>query len=640
MKADSFRSSVLISCGLILLVTAVFHQVLSADFVNFDDPIYVAENMHVQDGLGVETIKWAFTTHLHGHYHPVTWLSHALDTTLFGLDPFGHHFSSFLLHLINTVLLFLILRKLTGAELPSAFAAAVFGIHPLHVEPVAWVAGRKDLLCAFFWMVSLWIYTNKTEKGSLRLSLLLMLTYFLGLLSKSMMITLPLVLVLLDFWPLQRFSSQKKGGESFSPFLKIVLEKSGLLLIAILFVLVSTNAMQDLKVESKTLAPFWQYDFLLFFVHYLEKFFWPTGLTVLYPYNEHPEIVALVLAALFLTVVTVTVIWLRRRWPFLLVGWLWFVVTMLPVAGLIHGGPHRVADRYSYIPLIGLIIALTWLGGRAAGHWKGGKRVIAVAGSLVLMVLSFLSYVQSGRWQSSTELFTHAVSIYPDNWIARNNLGDALDRQGEKRKAIDQYLLALKVRPEYAKGHYNLGNTLASMGRDGEALRHYLLALQIYPEFAEAHSNAGVLLAGRGRYLEAKRYFQRALELNPEYDDAQKNLKDLFGLIHELEERIAVLHGQLESNPNDAELCNSLGLLYREGGDVGRALEFFQKALQINPSFAGAHNNMGIIYAERRNYNQAAHHFQQAVELDPDFAGAGVNLERINRLLQRPQEKE
>jgi len=631
------RQNLVICLLLAALVSAVFWQVVTFSFVNFDDPIYILENRHIQQGLNLAMAKWAFTTHLHGHFHPLTWLSHAADYQLFGLDPAGHHFSGFLLHLVNTLLLFMALRKMTGAAWPSGIAAALFAVHPLHVEPVAWVADRKDLLCGFFWILSLWVYARAVETKSPWYLLLLMTTYFLGLLSKTMMITLPLVLLVLDIWPLQRFRTAmaKPGRTGFiAPAARILLEKSVLLLIAGLFVLISTGAMQDLRVEAKTLSPYWQYDFLLFLLHYLEKFIWPVRLTVLYPYIEQPVMTVLVLSAVLLTCLTLIAFLLRKRFPFLLTGWLWFVITLLPVSGIIHDGPHRVADRYTYIPLIGLIIAIVWTGAYLSQRTKISALTAAALTCLVLLPLSVLSYQQASRWQSSITLFDHAVSLYPDNWIAHNNLGDALDREGKKTEAIDHYQAALQLKPNYAKANYNLGNTLASLGRHDEALHFFLTALTIYPEFAEAHNNAGVLLARQKRYLEAKIHFQTALTLEPEYEDARTNLADLADTLRELEVAISDLQERLKASPNNANLLNNLGLLYRDGGDFQQAEDHFRAALRINPNFAGVHNNLGILMAERRDFAGAAYHFQQAVELNPAFSGARINLDRINSLLE------
>lgn len=642
MDADHPGTIFLVCCLLATLVTMVFLQVTGFEFVNFDDPIYLTENKHIQQGLTPETIHWAFTTHLHGHYHPFTWLSHTADYQFFGLDPAGHHFSSFLLHLVNTLLLFLVFRKMTGATWTSGFAAALFAVHPLHVESVAWVAGRKDLLCGFFWILSLWVYTKVVERPSFWSLVLLILVYFMGLLSKTMMITLPLILLLLDFWPLQRFSAMGRISDrselATTAFTRLILEKMGLLLIAGLFVFISTAAMQDLHIESKTLSPYWQYDFLLFFRHYLGKFFWPTDLTVLYPYDETPEAALLIGAALIVGCITLSAFFLRKRCPFLLMGWLWFVITLLPVLGLIHDGPHRVADRYTYIPLIGLIIALSWSGAALSHRSKWWRVSMALAACTAVAVLSFLSHCQAGRWRSSSTLFTHAVAIYPNNWIAHNNLGDALDRTGSKNEAIEHYLIALQLNPDYAEANYNLGNSLASLGRRDEALHYFLMALQLYPDYAEAHNNRGVLLAQDRRYLEAKKHFAKALAVKPEYEDAKKNMRDLSGLIRELEERIALLQNQVERSPNDAGLLNNLGLLYREGGDVEQAKSHFLEALRSNPASAAAHNNLGILFAERGEYNQAVIHFQQAVDLDPDFPGAGINLERIKSLIKRKKQ--
>ncbi|HBI15424.1 MAG TPA: hypothetical protein DDY20_07925 [Desulfobulbaceae bacterium] len=633
------RRNLLICTLLAALVTAVFSQVLSFGFVNYDDPIYITENRHIQQGLTPATVRWAFTTHLHGHYHPLTWLSHAADFQLFGLDPAGHHFSGFLLHLLNTLLLFLALRKMTGAAWASGFAAALFAVHPLHVEPVAWVADRKDLLFGFFWILSLWLYAGYVEKKSSWYLFLLMLTYLLGLLAKTMMITLPLVLLLLDFWPLQRTGRTaappcRPDIPPSSP-VRLLLEKSGLLLIAAIFVLITTGAMQDLRVETKVLSPFWHYDFLLFLLHYLEKFVWPVRLTVLYPYAENPALALLLLGGACLAAITLIALLTRRRLPFLLTGCLWFLVTLLPVAGLIHGGPHRVADRYTYIPLIGLIIALAWTWKTLGERGRTWNRVMAAAACVLLTVFSVLSWQQAGRWRSSRSLFEHAVSIYPGNWVAHNNLGDALDRQGNTQEAIDRYRTALRIKPDYARASYNLGNTLASLGRREEALQHYLAALAIFPEFAEAHNNAGALLSQKKRFLEARVHFSAALALQPDYADAQNNLRDLSALLRDLEEKIAAVRKQLAVDPDNADLHNNLGLLYREGGDSAQAERHFREALRINPEFAGARNNLGILYAERGDFARATEQFQEAVDLDPEFAGARINLERARSVSEQ-----
>ncbi len=625
------RSTLLTCCILATLVAAVFWQVTNFDFVNFDDPIYVTENKHIKQGLNLETVRWAFTTHLHGHFHPLTWLNHATDCLFFGLDPAGHHFSSFLLHLINTLLLFLVLRNMTGAIWASGFAAALFAVHPLHVEPVAWVADRKDLLCGLFWISALWVYCKAVEHKSIWYHLLLMLVYILGLLSKTMMITLPLVLLFLDFWPLKRLRTSSGGfEEKDSPstsLTKLLAEKSGLLVIAIFFVFITTGAMKDIGVEAKTLSPYWQYDFLLYFMHYVEKMFWPVRLTVLYPYNETPEVAFLILSGVFLLSITILTFLLRRRFPFLLTGWLWFTISLMPVVGLIHGGPHRVTDRYTYIPLIGICIALAWTWKKIAGQKTALSTVLACG---LILTLSLLSFQQTARWKTSLDLFEHAISVYPNNWVAHNNLGDALDKNNRKDEAINHYRIALQIHPLYAEANYNMGNIMASLNRGDEALHYYLRAIAIYPEFTEAYNNIGVLLEKNKRYLEAREYFVSAVKLKPDYEDAIRNLQDISLTTKDLEEQIDFYIDKLQANPEDANLHNNLGLLYREGGDVRKAEYHFQEALRIDPSFAGAHNNLGILFAEQGNYSQAAVHFRHAVNLDPDFTGARVNLERIN----------
>ncbi len=633
---DEKRSSLIICTLLVLLVSAVFLQVVGFDFINFDDPVYITENKHIQQGTTTEVLHWAFTTHLHGHFHPLTWLSHATDVFFFGLDPAGHHFINFLLHLINTILLFLVLKKMTGASWLSGFAAALFAIHPLHVESVAWVADRKDLLCGFFWILSLWVYTRFVEKNSYYYMFLLLLIFSLGLLSKTMMISLPLVLLLLDYWPLGRFgkavSMSGKSDSVAKTLFRLIMEKAGLLVLAGIFILLTTGAIQDLRLESKTLSLYWQYDCFLFLQHYLEKFFWPGGLTVLYPYSETPAISAIATAALAGCVITILFIALRKRFPFLLTGWLWFIVTLLPVAGLIHDGPHRVADRYTYIPLIGLIFGSTWLGAELLLENKRLRRITTGAAGLLLLIFAIISYNQAGLWRSSRTVFQHNIDLFPYNWVGHNNLGDFFDKNGQKDQAIEQYLIALRIKPEFSKASYNLGNTYASLARHDEALQHYLHATKIYPDFVEAHNNAGVLLARKRHYLEAKRHFVSATAIDPDFLEAQKNLGDIMAIIGQLEDKILSMQRRVIAEPDNAELHSNLGLLFRQGGEVAKAQSHFQEALRINPTFAGGHNNLGILFAEQGDYPNALKHFQQAVDLAPNFTGAQANLERMKSL--------
>jgi protein O-mannosyl-transferase len=620
-------SSGVLSIVLFLLLLTVFVQVLDFEFVNFDDPIYVVENDQIQQGLTLETVKWAFTTNLHGHYHPLTWLSHALDFQLFGLQPYGHHLVNLLLHCSNTLLLFLLLYRSTGALWPSFFAAAIFGVHPLHVESVAWVADRKDLLCGLFWMISLLLYQRWVMERKFRLLLALLLVYCMGVLSKSMMLTLPMVLLLLDFWPLKRMEKVSVAG-----FFKIAVgEKLPFIFLAVIFVILTQKAMQELVVESKTLSPLWQYDFILFYQHYLLKFLVPLDLTVFYPYSETAAVRQLLVGGMVLVGITLSAILLRRQKSFALIGWLWFLITLLPVAGLIHDGPHRVADRYTYIPIAGLIIALCWIVFSAARSKRSAQAAFLLGGA-VIAVLATMSFQQTTYWRDSESLFRHAAALYPENHLARHNLGDALERKGRIDEAMAQYYLAIRIRPGFARAHYNLGNIFASQGREEEALYHYTRAAENFPRFFEALHNAGVLLAESGRLLMAESYFRRALDLRPEFREAQENMAHLQQFLEPIKQEIRGMQRRLALSPDDAMALNELGLLYRRGGDIDAARHYLQQAIETDPKFAGAYNNLGILYAEQRNFSAAKQQFRKALEIDPLFHGARENILRIEQL--------
>jgi len=521
------------------LVLFSFSGVFENGFIHYDDHVYVTDNPHVRGGLSREGVRWALTATEAGFWHPLTWLSLMADAQAFRLNPGGYHGTSLLLHLLTTGLLFLVFSRLTGSVWRSALVAVLFGIHPLQVEPVAWVAARKDVLSAFFWVSSLGVYGwYALRPGVLRYASLLAV-FALGLASKPMVATLPFVLLLFDVWPLNRpvrgdGSRVFSGGTSFPafPWGRLLLEKVPLVVMAAGAVAVTFLA--EGKVGAlKSLEAFtpWQRlaNALVSYVRYLGKVIWPSDLSIHYSHPGDWPMWAVAGSALLLAVISVGVLRRFRKAPFLAVGWLWFVGTLLPVIGLVQIGIHSMADRYVYLPSIGLFLMVAWGLPDPSGKPLSVRAGVLVAAVLLLAALSLAGRGQVQHWQSAVTIFRQAARVEPHNALVLNNLGAALTRAGEAAEAVGPLRAALRVRPGYPEAAFNLGVALAEKGDVEEALSWYDRALALHPGFAEACNNKGVLLARSGRTGEAATLFRQALAIRPDYEDARLNLARVIG---------------------------------------------------------------------------------------------------------------
>jgi protein O-mannosyl-transferase len=551
---------------------AVFGQTLRHEFVDFDDDLYITENPMVARGLTRKGIVWAFT-HVHSaNWHPLTWLSHMLDCQLYGLHPGGHHLTNVIVHTATVIALFLVLRQMTGALWRSAFVAAVFAIHPLRVESVAWVAERKDVLSGLFFMLTLGAYVRYARHpwSSARYGLVVLL-FAMGLMCKPMLVTLPVVLLLLDYWPLQRTESEGR----------LVLEKLPLLALSaasgVATLLAQTGAMPSIKSFS---LPVRLANALASCMVYLGQMVWPAGLAVFYPYPHNglpPWEVAL--AGTLLAGLSAVTLWQRRKQPWLLVGWIWYLVMLLPVVGIMQVGSQAHADRYTYLPQIGIYVAVTWW----VAQWQVSRMVLGGLMTAVLVVLMVCARQQTAYWQNSETLWTHTLACTTDNDIAQNNLGNALRQIGRLDEAITHYQNALLIRPDYAEPHNNLGSILGQLGRTDEAIAQFQMALQINPDFAEARYNLGNAFLRKGKVDEAITYFQEALQSKPDF----------------------------------AEAHNKLGNALQQRGRLDEAIAHYQKALEIRPHFAGAQNDLAWCLAtcaetSLRNGNKAVELARQA----------------------------
>jgi tetratricopeptide (TPR) repeat protein len=549
--------------GLLVLATiAIYWPVMSHNFVNFDDDLYVCQNAHVQSGLTWQNIRWAFSNLEAGFWHPLTWLSILADGQFYGLQAWGHHLTSVLLHATSTGVLFLALRRMTGATWRSAFVAGLFGWHPLHVESVAWVAERKDVLSGFFWMLTLLLYARYVEetgaggqaldaraKGdgpdtrenrvvranepspavtrhAARYYTLALVCFVCGLMSKPMVVTLPLMLLLLDWWPLQRLSFNTPRPK-LKQMLLLIWEKVPFLAAALVFGVVTMKVRGWTgALGAATTFPLVSrvQNALLSYLGYLKQTLWPAGLAVFYPYPETfpawrtagAGLVALLLSALLL--------WAPRKRPYLAAGWIWYVVMLLPVIGLIHVGGFSRADRFTYVPLIGVFLALTWGAYELTRCWRNQVLALWVAGGAAIVLCLALTGQQINYWKDSEALFRHALEVTENNYIAHNSLGYNLNEKGQIHEAIRQYQEALRLKPDFAEAHRNLGIALFQLGQIDEATRQYQEVLRLNPDHPQAHNNLGAALYRKGQTDAAIRQFQEALRLMPDYAVARRNL--------------------------------------------------------------------------------------------------------------------
>ena len=489
------RYRYVIILALVAATLVSYWRVGNNDFVTYDDLDYVVQNPHVQT-MNYDTIIRTFTSTDNANWHPLTWLSHMVDCQLYGLNPRGHHLTNVFFHIANTVFLFLLFVRMTGATWRSAFVAALFALHPLHVESVAWVAERKDVLSTLFFMLTLLAYARYAERPALARYVTVFCTFALGLMAKPMLVTLPFVLLLLDYWPLGRCAfggqtgTEEDPGRGTQSVAYLFLEKVPLFLLAAASSCVALYAQKSFgAVVALGLAPF---EFrvenaLVSYVAYIGKMFWPTGLVFLYPPVMLPmwQVIG---SALLLAAITIAVIRWARPFPFLSVGWLWFLGTLVPVIGLVQVGVQSMADRYTYIPLIGLFVIVAWGVPTLAKNWCHHRRVLAVSAIGILAVFSVCTWRQTGYWKNSIELYSHALKFNNDNYIAHEYLGNALADQGRYEEAISHYEEFLRINPDYEVVHYRLGIALEKLGRIDEAIGQYQEALRINPADSTARS--------------------------------------------------------------------------------------------------------------------------------------------------------
>jgi tetratricopeptide (TPR) repeat protein len=607
----SFRQiDLLIALGLGAVTLVVYSQVLSHQFINFDDDLYIWGNPMVIDGLTLKGITWAFTTFHSANWHPLTWLSHMLDSQLFGLNAGGHLLVNALIHTANTLLLFLFLKRVTGARWRSAIVAALFALHPLHVESVAWAAERKDTLSTFFGLLCLLAYARYVEKPSRAKYALVAVWLALGLMAKPMLVSWPFLLLLLDYWPFRRLEWRPADGikRFATSWLPLIREKLPLFCLVAASMLVTYSAQAyGGAVVGLTAEPLsWRLaNSLVSYAKYFLLTFWTEGLAIYYPSSPHTAPAWQWSAALIL-LGTLTAVALRsaRERSYLIVGWLWFLGTLVPVIGWVRAGDQAMADRYTYIPLIGLFIALVFGLADLASTWRLGRVFVATASAATLLLSAYLTTLQISRWHDSETLFTHVLSVTSDNAVAQNNLGSVLGQRGKHAEAIPHFAEAVRIKPHYFDALENLGMALREQGKAAEAVGFFQRAIRVKPESAKTYWQLGLALEDQ-RSDDAMQQFYHAVKLTPQ----------------------------------DSGMRTNLGLKLADRGQLAEATEQLNEALRLDPNSFEAHNNLGLVLFASGKEEEGLREFSVALRLKPDSAVARENLERAQAQINARQGK-
>jgi len=617
-----------IGLALALATLGLYAPVLGHAFINFDDDVYVTANPIVREGWSWGAFAWAWTTGYAANWHPLTWLSHITDCSLFGLQPAGHHATSAILHAVNTVLLFLLLRRMTGAVWRSAAVAALFGWHPLHVESVAWVAERKDVLSTLFFLLTIWAYLRYTEKCKF-FYVLSLLFFALGLMSKPMLVTLPFVLWLLDYWPLERFvpGAAKRLVLEKLPFLGLAAACS----VITYLVQKSAGAVSvATSFEGRLL------NAVLSYGRYLGRMIWPHNLAIIYPYSTQLPLVELCISVLVVAVLT----WLvlkRREQRYLAMGWFWYLGTLAPVIGVVLAGAQSSADRFTYIPSIGIFVMIVWSVADLAAKWRLPVWGPVLVGASVLAACAAVSERQLRYWTDSGTLFSHTLDVTKYNYMSWNNLGVYLLSKGDQAGGFRCFTRAATVASDDYQSWYNLGTYYLKSGRNEEAWRCFSQSLRLRPK-PDAYNSAGLALKALHRPAESFGFFINALALDPNYIPARMNLADSLADAGKNAEAASEYRKVLQLDPGDEDAHCNLACALAAQGQTAEALTQLQQALRLNPSDASAHCNLGNLLIEQGKLDEAAAEYRAALGSKPNSPEIHSNLGAVLALQGRRQQ--
>jgi protein O-mannosyl-transferase len=629
--------TLLISAALAVLVLATFEGVRRNGFLMFDDPAYVTQNTRIQSGLTLDSIAWAFRSSEAANWHPLTWISHMLDIQLFGLNPVGHHLHSLALHIMATVLLFWVLRSMTGAVWPSAFVAMVFGIHPAHVESVAWGAERKDVLCAVFWMLTMAAYVSYARRGGILRYVLVIVCFALGLMAKPMIVTLPIVLLALDFWPLGRLSRGSVGRTApkavtgtFRPASLpwLIMEKTPLFALTLASCVVTFLVQQSGgAMEMDISLPSRLANAILSYGRYLGKIALPVNLAAEYliPPEGWPFWMPLA-SAVMLIGVTAFVLYGAKKRPYLLAGWIWYVVTLVPVIGIVQVGGQAMADRYTYLPSIGILMMVAWGAAEfATGRTTRCRALSVVSGVLgILMVIG--SHIQVSYWKDTATLYRHALAVTRNNHALHCDLGVALARQGRLDEAEQEYRESIRIYPNFAKAHLCLGEVLEEQGRLDEAETQYRQCLHIDPASVDAFLCLGQVLQLKGKFLEAVQVYNEARQLNPSDFRVPLKIGEAKLGLNAWADAEESFNESIRMNPGFAKSYLALGQVLAVQQKYKEATDAYAKAMRLDSSDPGLYYRLGVVWAQQGDLNKAAENLRQSLTMRPGQSEVHVAL--------------
>jgi tetratricopeptide (TPR) repeat protein len=620
MKANRNSPPLWLICLALAAVTlAVFSPLFHYYFLTFDDQIYITENPYVRTGLNFNSLAWAFQTSTSGNWIPLTWLTHMLDFECYGMKAGGHHLTNVLFHTANVVLLFLLLQKMTGAKWRSAIVAGLFAWHPAHVESVAWIAERKDVLSALFWLLTILAYVRYTEEAKTRspkrtiLYLSVIVLFALGLMAKPMLVTLPFVLLLLDFWPLGRMSQ--------SSFSSLLIEKTPLFALSAVGCAVAVWAQQQSNsIASAVDIPLGHRlsHMLASYLDYIAMLVFPHDLAIFYPYPRHERIVMIIGGAAAVALLSVLTIASARRRPWLAVGWLWFLGMLVPVIGLVQVGDQAMADRYTYLPAIGLFIILSWGGAELSVRYPVVKLFAAAAGLAMLAA----TWMQIHYWKDTQTVFEHARQVTRDNYVALALLGSFRAADGNLDGAMELYHEALRAKPTYAEGHFFLAHTLEQRGELDAAESEYVMALRLNPAFQQAHILLGLLLAREKKYDKAEAEYEAALKINPRSATAHNDLARVLQTEGRLDESVRHYLAALQFDSSLAQAHNNLGVLYLQKGQLADAVTQLREALRLNPGNVETEYNLALALNQQAQWREASELLRRVVAAQPNNANA------------------
>jgi protein O-mannosyl-transferase len=627
-------SSFWICLALTLAIAAVYCQVGSYDFVNYDDGEYVYINLNIQKGFTCDAFKWAFTTNYAANWHPLTWFSHILDWQLYGSNAGGHHITNLIFHIANALLLFIVLRQMTSAFWPSAFVAALFALHPLHVESVAWVSERKDVLSTFFWMLTIWAWLQYIKHQGKARYILTLLMFSLGLLSKPMLVTLPFVLLLLDYWPLERFGKLK--------FYRLILEKIPFLFLTVISSVVTFLVQKNWGAVSRLTDISFAVrigNAFISYVKYIGKMFWPVELVYFYPHpGRNISIWYVVISALFLLAVTFFVLIFSSKHRYLLTGWFWYIGTLVPVVGIIQVGDQAMAERYSYMTLTGLFIIIAWGVSEMLVNWRYRKFILTASSFIILLILAVCSNIQSRYWKDSLTLYTHALKVSKNNYKAHFNMAVTLRDMDKYDEAAEEFRKCIQLKPDAPLTLNGLGIIFGRQGKFAQAGEYFTRALNIDPNLEEALINFGYVLTNQGKLDDAAVKFEESLRINPKSALAHYHLGQILAQMGKINEAVAHFEKTVHLKPDWVEPMNELAwiLVSSDKAEIRnpeKAVKLAQRVCELTdykrPEFL---DTLAVAYAAAGNFSKAVEVTEKALELCQSYEQETLKKELESRL--------